>query len=417
MAGQRELQRLMTAAWLRTPAIRRVFEALATTGAQSRAVGGAVRNTLLGEPVDDIDIATAAKPDAVLAAAGVAGLKAIPTGIKHGTITLIADGASFEVTTLRRDVETDGRHAVVDFTDDWAVDAGRRDFTINALYCDADGTLFDPLGGGGDLDPPRIRFIGCARDRIREDYLRILRFFRFSARYGTSAIDRAGLEACAAERHGLAQVSSERVRVELLKLLAAPRASDVCRIMQAYGFLVSLAGAAPAPSRLQRLIELEAATGRVADPILRLAALTLSPCGDATALAKRLRLSGDERARLRTIATAWADVLALDSEVNVRRCIYRLGTGGFRDTLLTSWAGGSAAITDPAWTRRLATADSWQPPTLPVDGRDAQALGIVPGPQLGAMLKAVEAWWVAADFMPDRAACLIELSRQAHLSA
>ena len=203
------LSRLRSAAWLASPALARVFAALAGTGAQSRVVGGAVRNTLLCEPVDDIDIATAARPDAVIAAAARPRIAAHPTGLQHGTVTLVADGTAFEVTTLRRDVATDGRHATVAFTDDWAADARRRDFTINALYASADGTLFDPLGGAADLDPVRIRFIGDARERIREDYLRILRFFRFAARFGDGPLDATGLAACDAERPGLARVSTD----------------------------------------------------------------------------------------------------------------------------------------------------------------------------------------------------------------
>ena len=411
MAAKLDLDRLHSAPWLRTTAIKRVFAALAATGGVSRAVGGAVRNTLLGQPIDDVDIATTATPDAILSAARASGLHAIPTGLQHGTVTLVADGVRFEVTTLRRDVETDGRHAVVAFTGDWALDAGRRDFTINALYCDADGTLFDPLGCSADLLPPHVRFIGDARARIREDYLRILRFFRFSARYGCGEIDRVGVDACAAERAGLARVSAERVRVEILKLLTTARAADVCRTMQAYGFLMPIVGMPPQPSQLARLVEIEAATGLVPDPIRRLAALALYPHADANALAQRLRLSGDERDRLKTIAAQWAHVRYAAAAIDDRRCIYRHGAAGFRDTLLVVWAAGGADVGDRYWSQRLSLADTWTAPKLPVTGQDVMALGIAGGPEVGRHLARIEAWWLAADFTPNRAACLAELQR------
>ena len=408
--------RLRTAPWLQTPGICRVFAALEKTGATSRAVGGAVRNTLLGEPIDDVDIATTALPAAVMAAALSAGLAAHPTGLQHGTVTLVADGQTFEVTTLRRDVKTDGRHATVAFTDNWVEDAGRRDFTINALYCDADGTLFDPLGGAADLAPTRVRFIGDARARIREDYLRILRFFRFSARYAVEGADTDGLAACGAERGGLARISVERIRVELLKLLVTDRAAEMCRVMQAHGFLAGMLGLAPAPGRLQRMIAIEAALQRKPDAILRLAALVVAPETDAGALARRLRLSGEERRRLVWIA---ADLGGLTSPTDarppdahtMRRRIYTRGTDAARDTILAAWAASSASSNDARWQTALNVTASWPPPMLPVNGQDAIAGGIASGPAVGGMLSAVEAWWIAHDFAPDRAACLAELAR------
>jgi poly(A) polymerase len=403
---------LHSAPWLRTPGIRRVFAALATTGAVSRAVGGAVRNTLLGHAIDDVDIATTATPQAVMAAAQAAGIAAHPTGLQHGTVTLVADGLTFEVTTLRRDVETDGRHATVAFTDNWAEDAGRRDFTINALYCDADGTLFDPLGGAADLEPTRVRFIGAARARIREDYLRILRFFRFSARYAAEGADAEGLAACGDERAGLARISAERIRVELLKLLLTDRAADMCRVMQAHGFLVGLLGLAPAPGRLERMIAIEAALQRKPDSILRLAALVVAAETDVGALARRLRLSGEERKRLVWIA---ADLGALrlppDAQA-LRRRIYQRGTDAARDTLLAAWAASSHATSDARWVSALDVIASWPPPTLPITGQDVMAHGVPGGPAVGKALAAVEAWWIESDFSADRKACLTQLGRE-----
>ena len=407
-----ELARLSGAPWLKTPSIERVFAALATTGRTSRAVGGAVRNTLLGQPIDDVDIATAATPDQVLEAATRAGLTAIPTGLQHGTVTLVADGVHYEVTTLRRDMETDGRHATVAFTDDWALDASRRDFTINALYCDADGTLFDPLGGAVDLNPTRVRFIGDARARIREDYLRILRFFRFSARYAEGAIDADGLAACGLERAGLAQVSAERIRVELLKLLSHRRAAEICRIMQAHGFLVGMLGSAPSPGRLERLAAIEAALARKPDPLLRLTALAFYPSGDAGPLARRLRLSGHERRRLTAISADWAAVEADATVTADRRVIYRRGADGFRDIALIAWASAAQAPGDPGWLARIALSEAWPPPRLPLTGQDVMALGIPGGPEVGRALDELENWWIGHDFAPGRDACLAELGRR-----
>ena len=331
--------RLRSAPWLRTPAIRRVFDVLATTGAVSRAVGGAVRNTLLGQAISDVDIATAATPDQVRAAAARAGLDAIPTGLAHGTVTLVSDGVPFEVTTLRRDVATDGRHATVAFTDNWVADASRRDFTINALYCDADGTLFDPLGGAADLTPPRVRFIGDPHARIREDALRILRFFRFSAEYAqrepdgalgfeTIAFDVVGLAACRARTGDLAGLSAERVRAELMKILVAPGAAGAIDAMPADGLLAAVLGTAPQGDAFLRLTGLEAALKRPPDAVLRLAALAVRGRGDVTVLKRRLRLFTAEAARL---AAACGPAMPDPSHKTLadgpaaRRLQYRLG--------------------------------------------------------------------------------------------
>lgn len=254
-ASSNKAHSLAGAPWLVRPETRAVFDALARAGHEARAVGGSVRNALLGLPVNDVDIATPATPEAVTAAARAAGLAAHPTGIDHGTVTVVSGHIPHEVTTLRRDVETDGRRAVVAYSTDWAEDAARRDFTINALYADADGRVFDPRGTGlPDLDARAVRFIGDADARIREDYLRILRFFRFSACYSAGRCDEEGLAACARNRAGLTRLSAERVHAESIKIFASPAAAlmVVVGAMLRHGFLPSLYGAAPYCGRLAR---------------------------------------------------------------------------------------------------------------------------------------------------------------------
>ena len=289
---------LKDAAWLQQAETKRVFAALAGPGIETRAVGGAVRNTLLGLPVAEVDLATTALPETVIALARGADLKAVPTGIEHGTVTVVANGVPFEVTTLRRDVETFGRHATVAFTEDWQEDARRRDFTLNALYAGSDGELFDPLGGYADLAAGRVRFIGDAEARIKEDYLRILRFFRFNAYYGKGPLDAAGLAACVQLRAGLDQLSAERVAGELRKLLVAPQAVRAVEALFDYGLLTQLLGGVPRLLRFARLVAAEEALGLPPDAALRLAALAVFVKEDAERLAARLRLSNNELAVL-----------------------------------------------------------------------------------------------------------------------
>ena len=281
-------------AWLHSAAIGKVFAALEAGKAEARIVGGAVRNALIDRPVHEVDIATTAVPEEVMRLALEAGLGAHPTGIDHGTVTVVADGVPFEVTTLRRDVETDGRHAVVAFTTVWQEDAARRDFTINALYCGKDGTLYDPVGGLDDLRKRRVRFIGDAEARIREDYLRILRFFRFSAAYGNGQLDRTGLAAVIALKDGLSRLSPERVRAEILKLLAARNAAEVVSAMHESGVLQLAIPTTADPERLTRLQAIERALGQPPDALARLAALAVDEPSQALSLAQHLRLSNAE---------------------------------------------------------------------------------------------------------------------------
>jgi poly(A) polymerase len=396
---------LKDAEWLKRPQTARVFSALTKQDVTTRAVGGAVRNTLLGLAVSEVDLATTALPDRVMALAKEAGLKAVPTGIEHGTVTVIVDGTPFEVTTLRRDVETYGRHATVAFTKDWEEDARRRDFTLNALYADRDGTVFDPLRGYGDLVEGRVRFIGNAEDRIKEDYLRILRFFRFNAYYGKGPLDPEGLAACVKLRAGLAQLSAERVAGELRRILAAPQAVRAVEALFDYGLLTDLLGAAPRMVRFARLVAAEAALGLAPDPALRLAALAVFVTEDAGRLAQRLKLSNAELAVL-LLGANDHERRELPDETAARRSLYRLGPCKFEAHVLLASADEGAAPDDKRWREALRLADRWQAPEFPLRGTDITALGDVKGPEIGAVLKQLEAEWIASDFALDRDALL-----------
>ena len=400
---------LREADWLRRPATQAVFAALAAQGHTARAVGGAVRDAVLGRSVGDVDLATPARPEAVMAAAQAAGLKAIPTGLAHGTVTVLAEGHHYEITTLREDVETYGRHAKVAFTADWAADARRRDFTFNALYCGADGALFDPLGGWQDLVQRRVRFIGEASERIREDYLRILRFFRFGAEYGDGPPDQQGLKAAVVERAGLACLSGERVRRELFRLLAARRGPDTVRLMLDYGLITLVLGQAPRPLLLARTAELEAGLGRAADPLLRLAALAVETREDAEALRARLRLSNDQYACLARVETGKARFAAGMPEGKAKAALYTEGPEAARWLLLLDWARCGAPAEHPGWRTLWALTEHWQPPLLPVTGEDVLALGVPAGPRVGALMRALEGWWIAGEFRADRTGLLAKL--------
>jgi poly(A) polymerase len=396
---------LRDAEWLKRPQTARMFSALTKQDVTTRAVGGAVRNTLLGLAVSEVDLATTALPDRVMALAKEAGLKAVPTGIEHGTVTVIVDGTPFEVTTLRRDVETYGRHATVAFTEDWEEDARRRDFTLNALYADRDGTVFDPLRGYGDLVEGRVRFIGNAEDRIKEDHLRILRFFRFNAYYGKGPLDPEGLAACAKLRAGLAQLSAERVAGELRRILVAPQAVRAVEALFDYGLLTDLLGAAPRMVRFARLVAAEAALGLAPDPALRLAALAVFVTEDAGRLAERLKLSNAELAVL-LLGANDHERRELPDETAARRSLYRLGPCKFEAHVLLASADEGAAPDDKRWREALRLADRWQAPEFPLRGTDITALGDVKGPEIGAVLKQLEAEWIASDFALDRDALL-----------
>ena len=395
--------RLPPPAWTREAPVRAVVAALRADGGAVRFVGGCVRDTLRGAPVGDIDLATPLAPEAVIARAAAAGLKpkTMPAGLAHGAVTVIAAHRGFEIATLRRDVATDGRRARVAFTGDWTADAARRDFTINAMSMDPDGGLYDPFGGRADLAAGRVRFVGAARRRIEEDYLRILRFYRFFAWLGRPPPDAEAAAACRALTHGLERLSGERVSRETLRLLAAPDPLPALDLMAEAGALAWVAPALRADWR-RRLANLIALERGGADAELRLAALL---DGGGAALARRLRFSNARAGRLRALAPPAEDVYGLDAR-GARRALYRVGPARFRDLALLAWAGaGSAEGLDEA----LAVADDWEAPALPVRGRDAKALGVPPGPRVGALLREAEAWWEARDYRPGRAAVLARL--------
>jgi poly(A) polymerase len=386
--------------WLGESETRRVLAALGADGVEVRFVGGCVRDALIGRAVVDIDVATPDPPDAVLRKLAAAGLRGLPTGIAHGTVTALAGARRFEVTTLRRDVETDGRHARVAFTDDWRADAARRDFTINAMSAGADGVVHDYFGGLGDLRAGRVRFVGDPAARIAEDRLRILRFWRFHAHFGRGAPDVAARAACRAGAGGLALLSGERVRAELVKLLAAADPVPSVAAMAGDGLFAQLARGPVAVDALAALRALEPAATR--DPWRRLASL-LPDAAVAAALAERLRLSRAERDRL--VAAAGATALA-DRDAT-RAALYRDGVEAVTDRALVAAARGmmpAAALADT-----LAEVAAWRQPEFPVGGADVLGLGVAPGPQVGSLLAEVEAWWIAADFLPGRAACLARL--------
>ncbi len=392
--------------WFRRPETQAVFACLNRDGFEARVVGGAVRNALLNAPVTEVDFATTARPEDMLRLAQEAGLKTAPTGIAHGTVTLIAGGTPFEATTLRRDVETDGRRAIVAFGEDWAEDARRRDFTMNALYAGASGEIYDPLGGLPDLLSRRVRFVGDARARIREDYLRILRFFRFSADYAEGEFDREGVAASVRERLGLERLSRERVRAELLRILVARRAADAIEIMDESGLLLLILGGVARRKRFERLCGAEAALGLTPDPLYRLAALGAFVAEDAARLSEKLRLSSQEANEIASLSSR-APPVSGDMEENVLlAALYRLGPRLFLGRLLLSFAESEAAADDPALKRAADLARTWTRPKCPVSGGDLLMRGWAPGAALGERLKQLEQRWIESRFTLSREALL-----------
>lgn len=411
MTSTAKVGELAAAPWLIEPAAQAVLGAIAAGGFEARVVGGAVRNTLMGLPVTDIDMATTALPDDVIRLAQAAGLATAPTGLAHGTVTVIVAHRGFEVTTLRKDVETHGRHATVAFTDDWEADARRRDFTINALYCSADGTVHDPLGGRQDVLARRVRFIGDAGERIREDYLRILRFFRFGAQYGDGTPDGEGLAACVREREGLAHLSGERIRQEMMRLLMAPGALHALEALREFGILPEVLPAVPRPMLLARLVGIDRANGLAADAALRLAALAVETAEDVERLVARLRLSGEEREVLLLAVGPSSRLARAPSPALARELLYREGRERYRRLIALSLARCLAVpVTDADWLDALSLPGRWSAPVFPVKGADLVARGLRPGPRIGATLRALEDWWIAEGFAPDRAALLARLA-------
>lgn len=384
------------AEWLRAPAVVAAFDALGGEEGRTRAVGGAVRNAILGEPSGDVDLATELRPEEVIRRTESAGLKAVPTGIEHGTVTVVAQGRPIEVTTLREDVETDGRHAVVRFGTDWARDAQRRDFTMNAIYCGPDGTLFDPAGGLPDALSRAVRFIGDPRQRIAEDYLRILRFFRLHAWYGKGRPDAEGLRASAAMKGGLEFLSIERVWSEVKRTLAAPDPLIALRWMRTINVLSLVL---PESERwgidaLPGLVAAERALGLDPDPLRRLMAAVPPDEARMIGLARRLKMSNEERERL----VAWS-MAPLPADIEeARRAAYVGGREAVLDRVILSAAGAQDETRRSEMIELAARLQSSAPSRFPLAGRDLLERGHAPGPQLGKLLKRLEAEWIESGF-------------------
>jgi poly(A) polymerase len=395
---------LAGAAWLAGGALPRLLAVLDRDGEEARVVGGAVRNALLGMPIAEVDVATTAVPDEVVKRVTAAGFKPVPTGIEHGTVTVVIDKHPFEVTTLRQDVETYGRHAKVAFGRDWKTDAERRDFTINALSATADGTVYDYVGGLADLAARRVRFIGEPKQRIEEDYLRILRFFRFHAAYGTSDHPYAeGIAACIAGRDGLDQLSRERVRMEVLKLVVAPHAVPTLISMADAGLLLRVLGGVSYLASFENMAKVEVAIGAAPDPVRRLGALGVAVAEHAERLWQRLRLTNAEHERLASMAEGWRRMSPAFGESAARALLYRLGPEQFTDHALLGWARSPASANDADWHALATLPQRWTAPVFPLKAADFIKRGVEKGPALGAALAAAEAAWIAAGFASEAA--------------
>ncbi len=390
--------------WLSTPQTRAIMAALETVRPNgARFVGGCVRNTLMGRDVDDIDIATQLVPEETLNALKGAGIRAIPTGIEHGTVTAVINSVPYEITSLRRDVETDGRRAVVAFTQDWEEDAQRRDFRLNAIYADAEGHLYDPTGGGvEDAAAGRVIFIGDADQRLREDYLRILRFFRFNAWYGAE-INAEGLAACKRQQDGLKQIAAERIWKELKKLLAAPEPERAVEAMEVSGVLSQIFAEFGETARLHDLRLSEILMQNVPDPMQRFMALLRCDMVSVQRVITGLKLSNREQARL----LAWADPALSELRVPngqaLRKRLYRFGAQALIDRAMLSGEDARDVI---------AACRAWRRPVFPLKGEDLVKQGITPGPAMGNWLRELEDWWIAGDFTADKAELLEELERR-----
>jgi poly(A) polymerase len=405
--------------WMTAPETRVVLDALTAAGIEVRFIGGCVRDALLKRPVRDVDIASPEPPEKVMALLSENGIKVVPTGIDHGTVTAVVEKMQFEITTLRVDVETDGRRAKVAFTDDWIADAARRDFTINAMSCTANGDVYDYFNGLEDLGHGTIRFVGNARERIDEDVLRLLRFFRFFALFGRPPPDRDALAACREKASGIRLLSGERVRVEVFRTLMATDPADVFQLMRENGILDHVLPETGNIGRLRMMSWLDTRAIRVdsvaAHPVRRLAALLDTDARGAEAIAERLKMANRQKARLITMA---APPFRIDPDADphtIGKALRRLGPAAVRDLALLNWAG-ELAVTPrlphsrtESWIGLINTADSWEPPQFPLRGRDALASGVSHGPEVGTLLKAVEAWWEEGEYRADREACLEKL--------
>jgi poly(A) polymerase len=400
------------APWLFDGPLPRLLDVLDGQGEEARAVGGAVRNALFGEPVRDVDVATTALPQEVIQRVEKAGFRAVPTGIDHGTVTVIVHEKPFEVTTLRQDIETDGRRAVVRFGRDWKADAARRDFTVNALYVDRKGQVFDFTGGVADVAARRIRFIGDPATRIAEDYLRVLRFFRFHASYSERVFDAAGLAACIAAREQLALLSRERVRNEMMKLLVAPHAIHSLSTMSECGILVDLLAGVPYLASFSNMAKAEAEFGLAADATRRLGALAVRVREDVERLRERLRLTNEEARRLRVAAENWWQISPDMGPVARRAVIYRVGPDAYRERVMLAFSRAEEKVDDAGWAELMALPDEWTAPKFPISAQDFIESGVDKGPLLGAALAIAETSWIDSGF-PEEEHLLRAIARWA----
>jgi poly(A) polymerase len=388
---------------LTDPALRRVWSVLeAALPGGTRLVGGCVRDAVLGRVASDVDLSTKLLPDAVVKLCADAGISTIPTGIAHGTVTAIVERKPFEITTLRKDIATDGRRAEVAFTDDWHEDAYRRDFTMNALYCDIDGTIFDPTGQGvADARAGQLVFVGEPDRRITEDYLRILRYFRFAARFNKGALEGPALDACARHAGAIQTLSVERVWSELKKILAATDPRQAVKAMASAGVLAVVLPEATGIGTFNALVELETSAFLDGDPLQRLMALLPRDVGVVAALATRLKLSGVDATRLTDWAKDTTRMVSYLSAREVRQALYRMGNATYLDRVRLCWAADPAPRRTTQWRTMLAFEGGFVAPTFPVSGSQVIAAGATPGPAVGAILAEVERWWVENDFIDD----------------
>lgn len=387
--------------WLIEGPLPSILRSLSSDGHEARVVGGAVRNALIGLPPGDIDIATTRTPDEVMAIGALSGWTVVPTGVAFGTVTVVVERRGFEVTTLREDIETDGRHAVVRFGRDWEADAARRDFTVNAMSLDAEGHLADFFGGATDLAARRIRFIGEPHRRIAEDCLRILRFFRFHASYGQGDPDSVGLAACIALQGGMDLLSAERVQAELFKLVVAPGAVPALEALGHAGIGTRLLGGVITPAAISRIAALEGAGALDPDAVIRLGAAAVQVREDAERLRVKLRLSNEAFRRLDGAAHGWPSVEDARDEAAARRALFLSGPRGFRDRVMLAFARRGDVSDLDLRRRQLALPDRWRVPTFPVSGETLQARGLVPGPTLGEALARIRRAWLAAGLPTD----------------
>jgi len=406
--------------WMTSPEVTAVFAAITKDGKQARFVGGCVRNALMHLPIVDVDIATQEPPERVVALLEQAGIQAVPTGIEHGTVTAVLNGKTFEITTLRRDVSTDGRRATVAFTDDWRADAGRRDFTFNTLSATPDGAVYDYFNGMQDLAHRLIRFVGRAQERVAEDRLRILRYFRFIATLGMRIAERYEFQVVVNNAEHLAELSAERIRDEVLKIVGSTNQHDAVRLMFEQGIFEVILPEVKDTVWFKRLSWLDSSAIRIEavgpDPIRRLAALIDTDGAGADALARRLKMSRAQIRRLSRLKSPVWQAAPETSEIELRGTLSRLGAAEVIDLALLEWSRRLiitprlAKSETESWQRLLAQAAAWEPVDLPIKGGDIVALGVAPGPRISELLGEVEGWWRDGGCTADREACLTELS-------